>query len=76
MTSENQGTPTAARNIPLPVLFSPLFLIQGAGMLFAASKLVEKLVLLLRNEAGTGVYFRFSSRAHDCLGFLHHGSRY
>ncbi|XP_002511976.2 uncharacterized protein LOC8286742 [Ricinus communis] len=70
-----EGSPAGARNIPLPILFSPLFLLQGAAVLFAASKLVEKLVLLLRNEAGTGIYFRFSSRAHDCLGFLHHGSR-
>ncbi|XP_050237755.1 uncharacterized protein LOC126687288 [Mercurialis annua] len=70
-----EGTPASARNIPLPILFSPLFLLQGAGVLFAASKLAEKLILLLRSEAGTGTYFRFSSRAHDCLGFLHHGSR-
>ncbi|XP_011011277.1 PREDICTED: uncharacterized protein LOC105115904 [Populus euphratica] len=70
-----EGTPAGARNIPLLVLFSPLFLLQGAGVLFAASKLAEKLVLLLRSEAGTGRYFTFSARAHDCLGFLHHGSR-
>uniref|UniRef100_A0A6N2KEC5 RING-type domain-containing protein n=1 Tax=Salix viminalis TaxID=40686 RepID=A0A6N2KEC5_SALVM len=70
-----EGTPAGARNIPLLVLFSPLFLLQGAGVLLAASKLAEKLVLLLRSEAGTGRYFTFSSRAHDCLGFLHHGSR-
>ncbi|KAF7838620.1 Transmembrane Fragile-X-F-associated protein [Senna tora] len=49
--------------------------IGGAGVLFAASKLVEKLILLLRSGAGEGIYFRFSSRAHDCMGFLHHGSR-
>ena len=71
-----QGTPAGARNIPLPVLFSPLFILQGAGVLFTASRLIEKIVLLLRSGAGTGLYFRFSSRAHDCLGFLHHGSRY
>ncbi|KAF9671415.1 hypothetical protein SADUNF_Sadunf12G0045300 [Salix dunnii] len=70
-----EGTPAGARNIPLLVLFSPLFLLQGAGVLFAASKLAEKLILLLRSDAGTGRYFRYTSRAHDCLGFLHHGSR-
>lgn len=70
-----QGTPPGARNIPLPLLFSPLFLLQGAGVLFAISRLVEKLILLLRSGSGTGIYFRFSSRAHDCFGFLHHGSR-
>ncbi|TXG51506.1 hypothetical protein EZV62_024030 [Acer yangbiense] len=70
-----EGTPAGARNIPLPILFSPLFLLQGAGVIFATSRLAEKVVLLLRSGAGTGLYFAFSSRAHDCLGFLHHGSR-
>ncbi|KAF4386374.1 hypothetical protein F8388_020001 [Cannabis sativa] len=70
-----EGTPSTARKIPLPILFSPLFLLQGVGVLAAASRLVEKIVLLLRTGASTGAYFRFSSRAHDCLGFLHHGSR-
>ncbi|TQD74693.1 hypothetical protein C1H46_039770 [Malus baccata] len=70
-----EGTPANARHIPLPVLFSPLFLLQGAGVLLSACRLVEKIVLLLRTEAGTGLYFRFSSRAHDCFGFLHRGSR-
>ncbi|XVE58709.1 hypothetical protein DITRI_Ditri04bG0190800 [Diplodiscus trichospermus] len=69
------GTPPGARHIPLPILFSPLFLLQGAAVLFAASRLIEKIVLLLRSGAGTGLYFRFSARAHDCLEFLHHGSR-
>ncbi|XP_022725059.1 uncharacterized protein LOC111281629 isoform X2 [Durio zibethinus] len=70
-----EGTPPGARHIPLPILFSPLFLLQGAGVLFAASTLIEKIVLLQRCGAGTGLYLRISSRAHDCLGFLHHGSR-
>ncbi|CAN6896243.1 unnamed protein product [Brassica oleracea] len=70
-----EGTPERAKDISIPVLFSPLFLLQGLGILFAASKLIEKIVVLLRGEAGPGFYFRFSSRAHDCLGFLHHGSR-
>ncbi|WRX17733.1 Transmembrane Fragile-X-F-associated protein - like 2 [Theobroma cacao] len=71
-----EGTPAGARHIPLPILFSPLFLLHGAAVLFSASRLIEKIVLLLQSGAGTGLYFRFSSRAHDCLGFLHHGSRY
>ncbi|KAJ0237570.1 Transmembrane Fragile-X-F-associated protein [Hirschfeldia incana] len=70
-----EGTPERAKDISIPVLFSPLFLLQGLGVLFAASKLTEKIVVLLRGEAGPGLYFRFSSRVHDCLGFLHHGSR-
>ncbi|KAJ7978831.1 Transmembrane Fragile-X-F-associated protein [Quillaja saponaria] len=70
-----EGTPARARYIPLPVLFSPLFLLQGAAILFAASRLVEKVILLLRSGAGVGIYFKFSSRARDCLGFFCHGSR-
>ncbi|KAF8407860.1 hypothetical protein HHK36_006997 [Tetracentron sinense] len=70
-----EGTPPSARHIPLPALFSPLFILQGAGVLFALSRLVEKIVLLLRSGADTGSYFTISSRARDCFGFLHHGSR-
>ncbi|KAJ4875068.1 Transmembrane Fragile-X-F-associated protein [Raphanus sativus] len=70
-----EGTPEAAKYIPVPVLFSPLFLLQVVGILFAASKLVEKFVLLLRGDDETGLYFRISSKAHECLGFLHHGTR-
>lgn len=70
-----EGTPAFAAHLPLAVLFSPLFVLQGVGVLLSASKFAEKLVLLLRSGAGRGLYFRFSSRAHDCLGFLHHGSR-
>ncbi|XP_061362156.1 uncharacterized protein LOC133305917 isoform X2 [Gastrolobium bilobum] len=70
-----EGTPACAVYISLPVIFSPLFLLQGAGVLLSASKLVEKLVLIVRSGAGGGIYFRLSSTAHDCLGFLRHGSR-
>ncbi|XP_073139839.1 uncharacterized protein [Henckelia pumila] len=70
-----EGTPPSARNVPLPVLFSPILLVQGAGVLFATSRLVEKVVLLLRSEAGRGLYFIYSARVRDCFGFLHHGSR-
>ncbi|GAY58075.1 hypothetical protein CUMW_184300 [Citrus unshiu] len=70
-----EGTPAGARNIALPVLFSPLFLLQGVGVVFSTTRLVEKIVILLRSGAGTGIYFRISSRAHDCFGFLHRGSR-
>ncbi|PIN05761.1 putative E3 ubiquitin ligase [Handroanthus impetiginosus] len=70
-----EGTPPGARRIPLPVIFSPIFVLQGAGVLFATSRLVEKIVLLLRSEARGGIYFVYSSRIHDCFSFLHHGSR-
>nr|DAD31687.1 TPA_asm: hypothetical protein HUJ06_010538 [Nelumbo nucifera] len=70
-----EGTPPGARHIPLPALFSPLFLLQGTGVLFALFRLVEKIVLLIRNGTSSERYFTFSSRARDCFGFLHHGSR-
>uniref|UniRef100_A0A7C9E5Z0 RING-type domain-containing protein n=1 Tax=Opuntia streptacantha TaxID=393608 RepID=A0A7C9E5Z0_OPUST len=70
-----EGTPEGARSIPLPVLFSPLFLLQGVGVVFAASRLAEKIVLLLHNDAGQGRYFAISSQVCDCLAFMHHGSR-
>ncbi|OWM90320.1 uncharacterized protein LOC116188217 [Punica granatum] len=70
-----EETPSAARNIPLPVIFAPIFLLQCAAVLFAVIRLIEKIVLLLRSEAGSGRYFIFSSRVHDCFSFLHHGPR-
>ncbi|THG03067.1 hypothetical protein TEA_010741 [Camellia sinensis var. sinensis] len=71
-----EGTPAAARDIPLPVIFSPLFLLQGVGVLFAMSRLVEKIILLLRSGAAMGQYFAFSSIVHECFGYLHRGSRF
>ncbi|GMN57907.1 hypothetical protein TIFTF001_027008 [Ficus carica] len=35
-----EGTPDGARKIPLPILFSPLFLLQGVGVIAAASRLL------------------------------------
>uniref|UniRef100_A0A7C9DEK7 RING-type domain-containing protein n=1 Tax=Opuntia streptacantha TaxID=393608 RepID=A0A7C9DEK7_OPUST len=70
-----EGTPASARHIPLPVLFSPLFVLEGVGVLFAGSRLVEKIVRLLHNDAGHGGYFSFSAKVCDCLAFMHHGSR-
>ncbi|XP_021849860.1 uncharacterized protein [Spinacia oleracea] len=70
-----EGTPTGAKNISVPVLFSPLFLLQGVGVLFSISRLVEKIFLLLRSDAGQGWYFTFSAKLYDCLAFMHHGSR-
>ncbi|KAA0058052.1 RING finger protein B [Cucumis melo var. makuwa] len=70
-----EGTPAAAKSMPLPILFSPLFILQGAAVIYAASRLLEKAVLLLRGGSGTALYFSFSIRAHACLEFFHHGSR-
>ncbi|CAL9118520.1 unnamed protein product [Musa textilis] len=69
-----EGTPPGARHIPILALFLPLFLLQGAGVLYAVSRLVEKLVLLVHNGIVDSRYLRISSRAHDFFAFLHHGS--
>ncbi|KAF9677312.1 hypothetical protein SADUNF_Sadunf08G0094800 [Salix dunnii] len=70
-----EGTPPSAEHIPSLILFAPLLLIQGAGVLFAAYRLMEKIVLLLNFGAGSGRYFAVTSKAHDYFGFLHRGSR-
>ncbi|KMZ68530.1 Baculoviral IAP repeat-containing protein [Zostera marina] len=70
-----EGTPLSARNISTHLLFMPLFLLQGVGVLFAVSRLVEKVVLLLCNGSLSGKYLQISSRCHDFFAFLHHGSR-
>ena len=68
-----QGSPPGAEHIPFLILFAPLLLIQGAGVLFAAYRLVEKIVLLL--SAGSGRYFAVTSKARDYFEFLYRGSR-
>ncbi|KAK4361971.1 hypothetical protein RND71_017212 [Anisodus tanguticus] len=70
-----EGTPAGARHISLPLLFLPIFLLQGAGVLFATLRFVEKIVLLLRSGAAVGRYHVFSSRMCDCFAFMHQGSR-
>ncbi|XP_020538107.1 uncharacterized protein LOC105641975 isoform X2 [Jatropha curcas] len=70
-----EGTPPDAEHIPFPVLFAPLLLIQGAGVLFAIYRLVEKIVILLRGGSGSTRYLTIASKVCDFLGFLHHGSR-
>ncbi|XP_015070599.1 uncharacterized protein LOC107014974 isoform X2 [Solanum pennellii] len=70
-----EGTPAAAKHISLPVIFLPIFLLQGAGILFATLRFVEKTVLLLRSGAAVGQYHVISSRVRDCFAFMHHGSR-
>ncbi|XP_008782280.2 uncharacterized protein LOC103701851 isoform X1 [Phoenix dactylifera] len=70
-----EGTPPSAQYIPILALFLPMFLLQGAGVLFAISRLVQKLVLLLHSGSVSNRYLTISSSAHDCFAFLHHGSR-
>ncbi|KAJ0241355.1 RING-type domain-containing protein [Hirschfeldia incana] len=71
-----EGTPPSAKNIPILVLFVPLFLLQGAGVLFATYRLVEKSVLLITSGGGSfGRYFTATSSAREFLGFFQHGAR-
>ncbi|KAJ6910554.1 hypothetical protein NC652_021272 [Populus alba x Populus x berolinensis] len=70
-----EGSPPGAEHIPFLILFAPLLLIQGAGVLFAAYRLVEKIVLLLSIGVGSGRCFAVTSKAHDYFEFLYRGSR-
>ncbi|KAB1221134.1 hypothetical protein CJ030_MR3G024379 [Morella rubra] len=70
-----EGTPYGARHISFPVLFAPLFLLQGAGILCAAYRLVEKIVLLVHTGVDSVTYSALVSKACDFFGFLQHGSR-
>ncbi|KAL6990446.1 hypothetical protein U1Q18_002402 [Sarracenia purpurea var. burkii] len=70
-----EGTPPRAGHLPIIVIFSPLLLLQGAGVLFSIYRFIEKIILLLRSGVGTGIYFRISSKVRDCFGFMLRGSR-
>ncbi|WCJ24607.1 Transmembrane Fragile-X-F-associated protein [Euphorbia peplus] len=70
-----EGTPPGAKHIPFAVLFAPLFLVQGAGVLFSAYRLMEKIIILLCGDAYSGIDYRVALKARDFLGFFHHGSR-
>ncbi|KAL0430088.1 UNVERIFIED_CONTAM: hypothetical protein Sradi_0634800 [Sesamum radiatum] len=70
-----EGTPPAAKYIPIPVLFSPLLLLQGVGFLFAIYRCFEKINLLLHGDADSGSSFRLPPTAYDYMGFLRRGSR-
>ncbi|XP_020974504.1 uncharacterized protein LOC107630405 isoform X4 [Arachis ipaensis] len=72
-----EGAPACAKKKPAPSFFSFLLQLQSAGVMFAASALVEKLILLLNSGAAPRIYSRGVSRVHDCyLGLLYHGSRF
>ncbi|KAJ3672925.1 hypothetical protein LUZ60_006299 [Juncus effusus] len=70
-----EGTPAGAQHIPILVLFCPLFILQAAGALFSVSRLIEKLILLLKSGPVSARYSVMSSKVRDCFAFLHHGSR-
>ncbi|KAL2546355.1 Transmembrane Fragile-X-F-associated protein [Forsythia ovata] len=71
-----EGTPPGAKHIPVPVLFSPLLLLQGAGFLFAIFRFLERIILLLHHEGDTGSQFIISQSTRDYFDFLHRGSRF
>lgn len=70
-----QGTPSGASQISIPLLFAPLLLLQGAGVLYAAYRLIEKIVLLVRSGVVSERYLVITSKVRDYFGFLRHGSR-
>ncbi|KAL3831035.1 hypothetical protein ACJIZ3_019837 [Penstemon smallii] len=71
-----EGTPPGARYIPVPLMFSPLLLLQGAGFLFAIYRLFEKITLLRHDhETDSGSTFRLPPSAYGYMGFLRRGSR-
>ena len=70
-----EGTPKLARNIPVAVIFAPLFLVQGVAVLLALLRLVEKIILLLRSGNSEGWFFSAFAKGRVCFGFLRRGSR-
>ncbi|KAK3041289.1 hypothetical protein RJ639_001391, partial [Escallonia herrerae] len=70
-----EGTPSSFKHIPAVVVFSPLFLLQGAGVCFALYRLVENIIISLLSGAAMGRYLSISSKAGDFFGFMHRGSR-
>lgn len=76
LTMHLAGTPPSARFVPVSVLFIPLFLLQGAGILFSVYRLVETIIVLVNGEAGVPSYFRMSTIIRDTLSFLRHGTRF
>ncbi|KAI7728381.1 hypothetical protein M8C21_009458 [Ambrosia artemisiifolia] len=68
--------PGAASFISLPIVFSPLLVLQGTGVVFSATKLVDEYINLLNTGPQTRQRsLDFSAEAHDCFGFLYGGSR-
>ncbi|KAM1102451.1 hypothetical protein ACFX2I_011087 [Malus domestica] len=70
-----EGRPSAARHIPVPVLFAPLLLVQGTGLLFSTYRLTEKIVLLVHDGVFSVRYLDIASKVREYFGFYRHGSR-
>ncbi|KAL6187904.1 hypothetical protein ACLB2K_039299 [Fragaria x ananassa] len=71
----SKGSTSGTSQISIPLLFAPLLLLQGAGVLYAAYRLIEKIVLLVRSGAVSERYLVITSKIRDYFGFLRHGSR-
>ncbi|KAJ0095685.1 hypothetical protein Patl1_16508 [Pistacia atlantica] len=65
-----EATPSGARQISFRVIFAPLFLIQGAGVLYAAYRVIEKIALLLCGRDAFGRCLTFVSKGSRLLGVL------
>lgn len=63
-----------SKRITIPYVFSPLLLLQGAGLFFTIYIFVEKIILIIHTGDGSGRYFEMSSKARDIFAFMHHGS--
>ncbi|KAG6538452.1 hypothetical protein ZIOFF_003574 [Zingiber officinale] len=70
-----EGTPPAAKDIPIVQLFSLIYIVQGLGILFATWRLLEKLFILLRRGSLPVRYDTMSRKAYNLFASIHHGSR-
>jgi hypothetical protein len=71
-----EGTPEQARDIPVILLFSPLLLVQCIAVSCALLRFLEQIWFMLRLSESNGPrQLPNFTKADDCCGFLHHGSR-
>ncbi|CAN7040175.1 unnamed protein product [Brassica rapa subsp. trilocularis] len=73
--SLKDGTSASPKNIPILVLFVPLFLLQGATVLFVTYTSVGKSVLWIYNVGGPYGRYLARSLAHVFLRFFQHCKR-
>eukprot|EP00252_Welwitschia_mirabilis_P018869 TRINITY_DN4231_c0_g2_i1.p1 TRINITY_DN4231_c0_g2~~TRINITY_DN4231_c0_g2_i1.p1 ORF type:complete len:457 (+),score=61.35 TRINITY_DN4231_c0_g2_i1:450-1820(+) len=70
-----EGTPKAARDIPIAVIFIPIFIVQGIAVLLSFLRLLEKIIHILHNGTSLGWFFMIVNKGRICFSFLHRGSR-
>lgn len=71
-----QGTPASPKKIPVVLLFVPLFLLQGATVLFVTYTSLVKSVLWIYNVGGPYGRYLARSSARVFLSFFQHCKRY